>query len=64
MKIHLPWIEHFIVGLNNSDQAIFTELIRKGFRYLVHLSELPGQVFRIMVDFWNDFSNHLLKKSK
>jgi len=63
MKTHLRWIEPIANDSSNPEQNVTIELIKKGFQYLVHVSELPGQIFKICVDFWNEFTASLLSKN-
>jgi len=64
MKTHLGWIDSLVSDPNNPDQGVTVDLIKKGFQYLIHLSELPGQIFKICVDFWSEFTGSLLAKGK
>ncbi len=63
MKTHLRWIEPIANDSSNPEQHMTIDLIKKGFQYLIHLSELPDQIFRICVDFWGEFTASLLMKS-
>ena len=62
MKTHLRWVEPIANDSSNAEQMMTIDLIKKGFQYLVHLSELPGQIFKICVDFWNEFTASLIAK--
>jgi len=64
MKTHLQWIEPIANDGSNPEQMITIELVNKGFQYLVHLSELPGQIFKICVDFWGEFTFSLATKGE
>ena len=63
MRTHIRWIEVIANDGSNQNQMMTIELIKKGFQYMVHLTELPGQIFKICLEFWNDFTSTLLFKS-
>jgi len=64
MNIHLHWLVIRANDGTNTDQMITIDHIKKGFQYLVNLSKLPGQTFKICVDFWRELSAKLLTKSE
>lgn len=63
MNIHLHWLMIRANDGTNTDQMITIDHIKKGFQYLVNLSKLPGQTFKICVDFWRELSAKLLTKN-
>jgi exportin-1 len=64
LKTHLSWIEPLANNSSNPDQSAVIDLIKKGFAYLIQLSQLPDQIFKICVDYWYEFTSYLLKNRK
>jgi len=60
---HLGWLEPIIKD-SGADIMNHIEVIRKGFQYLIMLTELPDQIFKICVEFWYQFCQNRLKNNQ